>query len=711
MKHFAVPFLLPVLFAASLSAHATLLPPEQWVSIELSNGELLDVVPVTVSDAHGELVSLARTRDNQLIMETGGYWYEALQDGAQHWYAGQPLVAGVPDAEEVEAEVLVKQTADVQSLYRTQSQSYVPQRTPFRFSPEVFPAGFEQPLLIIRVAFSDSNFVYSDSDIAQRFYAQDRSVASYFDENSYGRFNVVPAADSYGQNNGVVRVTLNTPHPDFGNQFGGAGAALARAAAEAAAPYVNVAAYDRNGDGWLDPNELAVVVMVAGYEQAFAGAATSRPRIWAHKANVSDAQIGNYHFAEYAMFGERHQDHLATIGVICHELGHLLLDLPDLYSGSPTGASIGRWGLMGQGGWNSDSGQAGDRPGHLLAWSKEVAGFMEPKILAAGDNEVSLRAVSDAADAVQIQLDDYGHGQRLILENRNRSGYDAGLPGSGLLITRVNDQVGFGAVSQASAQNPLLVIEEADGRSDLANNTNPGEPSDVFSTLSAGLQLSPQPGFGDSSVQLMSVDAGLVAYTELTLTAEVKGSNIGLDDLPPNAYVGAYGSEAAVRMTLDLGDAESADGVDVFLPGKADVTVRLLTSAGTLLAQQDFTGSYGWNRMLLSAPVAVSSLNDVVVEVISSPLDYSAPLAIDTQGMASGLTEVDTGNGYHSAAFDASVRLLVGVSPVAASAVSQPVAADSGDSASSSGGGGGAALWILALLPLLILGRRRAVAV
>merc|ERR1712000_417614 len=119
--------------------------------------------------------------------------------------------------------------------------------------------------------------------------------------------------------------------------------------------------------------------------------------------------------------------------------------------------------------------------------------------------------------------------------------------------------------SQASAQNPLLVIEEADGRSDLANNTNPGEPSDVFSTLSAGLQLSPQPGFGDSSVQLMSVDAGLVAYTELTLTAEVKGSNIGLDDLPPNAYVGAYGSEAAVRMTLDLGDAESADGVDVFL--------------------------------------------------------------------------------------------------------------------------------------------------
>merc|ERR1712000_321931 len=114
---------------------------------------------------------------------------------------------------------------------------------------------------------------------------------------------------------------------------------------------------------------------------------------------------------------------------------------------------------------------------------------------------------------------------------------------------------------------------------------------------------------------------------------------IGLDDLPPNAYVGAYGSEAAVRMTLDLGDAESADGVDVFLPGKADVTVRLLTSAGTLLAQQDFTGSYGWDRMLLSAPVAVSSLNDVVVEVISSPLDYSAPLAIDTQGMASGLTE------------------------------------------------------------------------
>jgi len=38
---------------------------------------------------------------------------------------------------------------------------------------------------------------------------------------------------------------------------------------------------------------------------------------------------------EYAEFAEKQDDHLATIGVMAHELGHLIFSLPDLYDNEP----------------------------------------------------------------------------------------------------------------------------------------------------------------------------------------------------------------------------------------------------------------------------------------------------------------------------------------------------------------------------------------
>ena len=451
--------------------------------------------------------------------------------------------------------------------------------------------------------------------------------------------------------------------------------------------------------------------MVAGYEQAFAGAGTSHPRVWAHKSTISQAQLGDYYFAEYAMFGERHQDHLATIGVICHELGHLLLDLPDLYAGSRSGAAVGRWGLMGLGGWNSDHGHAGDRPGHMLAWSKEMAGFMQPASVPAGVNDVSLRAVSDAEDALQVSLDAYGHGERLLLEHRRQTGFDAGLPGSGLLVSRVNDKAGFGSVSELAGEGALLRIEEADGRSDLVANTNPGEPSDVYSSLSAGLQLAAEAGSAVQDVELLSVEAGLVAYMKLALEGSTQGTNIGLDDLPPNDFYGNYGGRAAVRMTLDTPSAQSADGVDIFLPGAAQVVVSVSRVSGDLLAEQSFAAVAGWNRLLLSQPLNISTEDQLVISISSRADGYHAPLAVDAQGMLSGRTEVESSAGFVAASFDLSARLLVTSTATAAAGQSaeRPDEADS-ESASSSSSGGGALspLWLLVLLAARLV-RRQAV--
>ena len=79
-----------------------------------------------------------------------------------------------------------------------------------------------------------------------------------------------------------------------------------------------------------------MVVIVAGYEAAIT---KSKPSVWGHAwylpspARVDGVWVG-YPRGEvwgYAQFGERHGRNQATIGLMAHEIGHLIFGLPDLY--------------------------------------------------------------------------------------------------------------------------------------------------------------------------------------------------------------------------------------------------------------------------------------------------------------------------------------------------------------------------------------------
>jgi hypothetical protein len=51
---------------------------------------------------------------------------------------------------------------------------------------------------------------------------------------------------------------------------------------------VNYASFDSNGNSVIEPAELSVVLIFAGYETSHGGNAYSpTPRLWAHKAAVS----------------------------------------------------------------------------------------------------------------------------------------------------------------------------------------------------------------------------------------------------------------------------------------------------------------------------------------------------------------------------------------------------------------------------------------
>lgn len=66
------------------------------------------------------------------------------------------------------------------------------------------------------------------------------------------------------------------------------------------------------------------------------------------------------------------------------------------------------------------------------------------------------------------------------MENRQKVGYDAGLPGCGLLIWHIDETRTSTNAANATDSRRLVDLEEADGLRDLDFNNNKGDPGDPF---------------------------------------------------------------------------------------------------------------------------------------------------------------------------------------------------------------------------------------
>jgi M6 family metalloprotease-like protein len=123
---------------------------------------------------------------------------------------------------------------------------------------------------------------------------------------------------------------------------------------------------------------------------------------------------------------------MTNVSVICHEFGHML-GLPDLYARpeNPGSEGISVWCAMSQ---QANNG----RPQHFSAWCKEKLGWLEPTVI---DPTVPQKLIlapveGNPRECYKILVRRDGS-EYLLLENRRKLGFDAGLPGEGLLIWRV----------------------------------------------------------------------------------------------------------------------------------------------------------------------------------------------------------------------------------------------------------------------------------
>ena len=328
-------------------------------------------------------------------------------------------------------------------------------RVPKLSKPEV------RPMLVVRISYKNVQLV-DDADAwsALLFGNDPHELNHYYRTISGGRFSFEPADETDGKHDGIVTVSLPKNHPDSG--YGTQIHPDLAAALEQADPFVDFHAYDRNGDGAVTPDELLIVFIVAGNEDAFSGV-SDVPGIWAHQSCTGSTDtpvldgvslMGCAKGGNYAVFGERHIDdtinynHRATIGIIAHELGHAAFDLPDLYDTDGSSAGIGYFGLMASGIWGQETinDPYGNTPTPMIAWSRMHNGWIAPHIVPKGSTETVILHDTDAPD-YNIALLPMEDGQCFLLENRSTQGYDASLhmlPGfyrGGLAVWHIDQNV------------------------------------------------------------------------------------------------------------------------------------------------------------------------------------------------------------------------------------------------------------------------------
>ncbi len=301
-------------------------------------------------------------------------------------------------------------------------------------------------MLVIRLDYANQHFVNNESSWAAKIFGtQNQQLNHYMNEVSNGQFQYTPVAEGGGANDGVVTVYFTSEHPDpdiLSPTFESTLHPNLEDAITAVFNYgFDFSIYDDDQNGRITSDELLIVFIMAGEEDAYSGG-SSVNGVWAHQyctdpqytPNVNGVSVmGCDQDGNYAIFGERHHDtvntsHDATIGIIAHELGHAALGLIDLYDVTYNSAGIGYFGLMSSGTWGQANSQEypGQTPVPFSAWSKTFSGWVTPiEIRDAIGNTVSLQGTGYADyNIIKVPISD---SEYFLLENRSTTGYDKGL--------------------------------------------------------------------------------------------------------------------------------------------------------------------------------------------------------------------------------------------------------------------------------------------
>jgi len=249
------------------------------------------------------------------------------------------------------------------------------------------------------------------------------SVHDYYYDNSCGLFN--PTFDVYGP----VKIDYSQ---FYANKTSGA-QMLVEAALRAADSRIDYSLYDTDGDRNVD----MVFFIFSGGGSNFSG--NDSRLIWPHASTVMSLSLDGVRFGRYAcsteLYGRPANGQLDGIGTICHEFSHVL-GLPDVYDTdyeASGGQSVhpGKWSVMAQGPYLNMS----RTPCGYSLYERYALGFAMPEVIDAAGS-FTLDAVNTGNTGYRI--DSSVKNEFFLIENRQRTRWDEYLPGSGMLVYRVD---------------------------------------------------------------------------------------------------------------------------------------------------------------------------------------------------------------------------------------------------------------------------------
>lgn len=301
-----------------------------------------------------------------------------------------------------------------------------------------------------------------------------RSFHNYYLEASYGQLTVEATVVSTWFRSARTMSYYGGDSPSGVDDATGPIYRLVAETVALADSTVDFSQFDTDADGVVDH----VLVIHAGGAQEESG---QNRDIWSHRWAVVDASptipgdqrlvADGVQIYGYTMVSED-----SPVGVAVHEFGHDL-GLPDLYDTDGSSEGAGDWDLMAGGSWNGVP--PGSVPAHLSSWSKIRLGWLTPTEVTAPILSASIPALSAAPSAYRLPVTSSpGGNEYFLVENRQPIGFDAGLPGSGLLIWHVDDSV----ASNDDDRHRMLDLEEADE----ASGEEPTQATDAWFDNAAG---------------------------------------------------------------------------------------------------------------------------------------------------------------------------------------------------------------------------------
>jgi len=245
-------------------------------------------------------------------------------------------------------------------------------------------------------------------------------------------------------------------------------------------PIVDFSQYDNNGDGSVD----AIILIHTGPGAEFT---QNDSDIWSHSWSITPRSRDGVYISDYCIQPEYwNTPGDMTCGVFCHELGHVL-GLPDLYDTDYSSRGVGKWSLMASGSWNGPT-NLGNYPAEPDAWCRIQLGFSSAVNVGSNTNGVNIMSVEGGGNIYRLWSGGALGSEYFLVENRQRTGYDAYLPSDGLLVWHIdgtrlssmtpNDNEWY--PGHTSSGNYGIALEQADGLYQLEKLANSGDAADPF---------------------------------------------------------------------------------------------------------------------------------------------------------------------------------------------------------------------------------------